>query len=124
MATASQTHAPGRARVPNKDVVISSPAGDRVKVSISAKGKVSLRSGDDLGDRLGVVVIDGFTYAEASKKSKGFWGRLWDKIKSVARAVVDVVTFDLGGASCRPDVNVTMKGGRFIGLQLGISCTN
>jgi hypothetical protein len=64
------------------------------------------------------------THAQATAKKKGFWGRLWDGIKSAVNAVIDAVTFDVGGATCRPSVSVGTSNGRLTSMTVGISCIN
>jgi hypothetical protein len=103
---------------------VTSPGGDAVTVSIGPTGQTTIRLASATRGELASVIVRGLTHAQASSKSRGFWGRLWDKIKGVANALVDAVTFNVGGATCRPSASVGMKGGNINQATVGISCTN
>ena len=123
MATAKQ---PSGVITPKRlaPFAVTSPGGDALTVSIGPSGQTSIRSGDPLDVLKGSVIVRGMTHAQATAKKKGFWGRLWDGIKAAVRAVVEAVTFDVGGATCRPSVSVGATKGRISSLTVGISCIN
>lgn len=94
--------------------------GESIVVKISNEGVISLASGlsPDHGG-LGSFEITGLTPQKAASKKKSFWGRLWDKIKSVAGDILDAVTVPIFGYSCRPDIKIDFAGR---GVSFGISC--
>jgi hypothetical protein len=93
-------------------------------VSIGPSGQTTIRSVEATKGQLGSITVRGLTHAQATSKKRSFWGRVWDAIKSVARKLVDAVTFDFGGASCRPNASVGMTKGKVTQVTVGISCTN
>ena len=100
--------------------------GDRISATITKSGTVEIRAVEpDKVFVLGTIIIDGFTPEEAQAIAKGFWGRLWDGIKSAVRAVMDAITFDGGPhlGTCRADVQVTHVDGMPVGGTVGIKCT-
>jgi hypothetical protein len=56
------------------------------------------------------IKITGLSRAQAVAISakKGFWGKLWDELRKLAKAATDLVTVDVGGAKCWPDVKVAL----------------
>ena len=107
-----------------RPLTFRSRAGDSLAVTIGATGRTTIRAVASTGRGLDALVVRGLTADEASRKSKGFWGRLWDGIKSAANAVIDAVTFGVGGATCRPSASVGLEGGRVTKVTVGVSCTN
>lgn len=105
-------------------IAIKSPSGDAITVAIGPSGQTTIRSADATKAQLGSITVRGLTHAQATSKKRGFWGRLWDGIKAAARKLVDAVTFDLGGATCRPSASVGMTKGKVTQVTVGISCTN
>ncbi len=106
-------------------MLINSPSGDALEVAIDRSGIATIRATGDIEGEFSTLVVDGFSLVEAKKKGDGFWGRLWDWAKGVGKAVADAVTFDVAGASCRPDVtNVQIKNGQLSGIVVGIKCEN
>jgi hypothetical protein len=105
-------------------LALKSPAGDALTVAIGPSGQTTIRSADAAKGQLGSITVRGLTHAQATSKKRGFWGRLWDGIKAAARKLVDAVTFDLGGATCRPSASVGVTKGRVTQVTVGISCTN
>jgi hypothetical protein len=103
---------------------ITSPEGDAITVSIGRTGQTTLKMASLARGELGTFTVRGLTHAEATSKSGSFWGRLWDKIKSVAKALRDAITFDVGGSTCRLNASGRAKGGRISEVTVGISCTN
>ena len=100
--------------------------GDRILVTITKSGTVEIRAVEpNKVFVLGTVTIDGFAPEEAQAIAKGFWGRVWARIKSAVRAVLDAITFDGGPylGTCRADVQVTHVDGIPVGATVGISCT-
>lgn len=94
--------------------------GEDITVRINDRGTISLEttlSRDNGG--LGAFEITGLAPKAAAAKKKGFWKRLWDKIKSVAGDVLDAVTVPVFGYRCRPDITIDLKDQVF---TLGISC--
>jgi hypothetical protein len=105
-------------------MALTSPGGDQLAVSIGATGQTTIKFATAKRKELGSITVRGLTHAEATSKSRGFWGRLWDGIKAAANKVIDAVTFGIGGATCRPSASVGMKGQRVTQVTVGISCTN
>lgn len=94
--------------------------GESIAVKINKEGVITLASSlDPNHGGLGSFEITGLTPQKAASKKKSFWGRLWDKIKSFAGAVLDAVTVPVFGYSCRPDINIDFNGR---GISFGISC--
>jgi hypothetical protein len=101
-----------------------SEAGDRLTVAISPTGFAVIRAEVlDENAVLGSLVVTGLTPEQVAKKSKGFWGKLWDKIKGAAKAVIDFVTFDVGPVTCRPDGSVNYHNGQVTSWRVGVSCS-
>jgi hypothetical protein len=99
--------------------------GDRITATITKSGTVKLRAVEpEKMFVLGDVVIEGFAPEEAQAIARGFWGRVWNKIKSAVRAVMDAITFDGGPylGTCRADVQVTHVDGVPVGATVGIKC--
>jgi hypothetical protein len=100
-----------------------SESGDRLTVAISPTGFAVIQAEVlDENAVLGSLVISGLTPEQVAKKSKGFWGKLWDKIKGAAKAVIDFVTFDVGPVTCRPDASVNYHDGKVTSWTVGVSC--
>jgi hypothetical protein len=100
-----------------------SKSGDRLTVSVSRTGLAVIQADSpDENTILGSITVTGLTPQQAAKKSKGFWGKLWDKIKGAAKAVADFVTFDIGPVTCRPDARVDYQDGRINSYYVGVSC--
>jgi hypothetical protein len=100
--------------------------GDRISATITKSGTVEIRAVEpDKVFVLGTVIVAGFTPEEAQAIAKSFWGRVWDRIKSAVRAVMDAITFDGGPylGTCRADVEVTHVDGIPVGGTVGIQCT-
>ena len=102
---------------------IKSPKGASLSVSISVTGRTTIRP-SAADSTIGSVIVNGFTLLQATKKSKSFWGKLWDALKSAVKAVASALTFSVGSADCRVNASVGMNGGKLTKLTLGISCTN
>jgi hypothetical protein len=99
--------------------------GDRISATITKSGTVKTRAVEpDKVFVLGTVIIDGFTPEQAQAIAKGFWGRVWDGIKSAVRAVLDAITFDGGPylGTCRGDVQVGFVDGVPVEATVGIKC--
>lgn len=111
-----------RARV--RPMTITSPDGEVITVSIGPSGRTTIRSGDATKAELGSITVRGLTYAQATSKKRGFWGRLWAGIKAAVGRLVDAITFDVGGATCRPSASVGTTKGRVTSVVVGVSCTN
>lgn len=94
--------------------------GEVITVRADGRGTITLQStlSPDHGG-LGSFEITGLEPRAAAAKKKGFWRRLWDKIKEVAGDVLDAVTVPVFGYKCRPDITVDLKDQVF---TLGISC--
>jgi hypothetical protein len=94
--------------------------GESIAVKINNEGVISLASrlSPDYGG-LGSFEITGLDPQTAASKKKGFWRRLWDKVKGAAGAILDAVTVPVFGYRCRPDIKVDV-GNR--GVSFGISC--
>jgi hypothetical protein len=107
-----------------KPTAVTSPGGDQISVAIGPSGQTTLRSANPKEALMGRITVRGLTHAEATSKKRGFWGRLWDGIKAAVRKVIDTITFDVGGASCRPSVSVGTTKGRITSVTVGISCIN
>ena len=105
---------------------VTSPAGDAISVAIGPTGQTTIRFAAAARGELATLTVRGLTHAQATSKSSGFWGRLWDKIKSVAKALKDAITFDVGGgaATCQITASVGTNRGRLSQGTVGISCTN
>jgi len=100
--------------------------GDRILATITKSGTVEIRAVEpDKMFVLGTVIIEGFAPEEAQAIAKGFWGRVWARIKAAVRAVMDAITFDGGPylGTCRADVQVTHVDGVPVGGTVGIKCT-
>ncbi|MER8832869.1 hypothetical protein [Mesorhizobium sp. M0909] len=100
--------------------------GDRILATIAKTGTVQIRAVEpDKMFVLGTVIIEGFTPEQARAIAKGFWGRVWARIKAAFRAVLDAITFDGGPylGTCRADVQVTHVDGVPVGATVGIKCT-
>jgi hypothetical protein len=100
--------------------------GDRISATITESGTVEIRAVEPAKMFvLGTVIIEGFTPEQAQAIAKGFWGRLWTKVKAAVCAVLDAITFDGGPylGTCRADVQVTHVGGVPVGGTVGIKCT-
>ena len=117
MATRTRTRATQR-------TTTTTPSGDSIAVSIGPTGQTTLRSTDPREKLLGAVTVRGLSHGQAIAKKGGFWGRLWDGIKAAVRKIIDVITFDVGGASCRPNASVGTSKGQISRVTLGISCIN
>lgn len=104
-------------------VYFKSSEGEALALMISPNGLVTIWSEKiDKNTTLGSVIVSGLTLKQASSKSKGFWGKLWDKIKKVVSDVIDAVTFPAGPLTCRPSAQVGFQNGKIISLSVGISC--
>lgn len=97
--------------------------GESLALTVNPTGLVTIWAVKiDKRTTLGSLAVSGLTAKEASSKSKGFWGNLWDKIKKVANDIIDAVTFPIGPLNCRPSGQVGFQGGLLSSLTLGISC--
>ncbi len=97
--------------------------GESLAFTIGHNGLVTIWSEKaNRSTTLDSIVISGFTQKQASKKSKGFWGGLWDKIKKVVNDIIDAVTFPAGPLTCRPTGQVGFQNSKLISLGIGISC--
>ena len=112
-----------RARATQR-TTISTPSGDSIAVSIGPTGQTTLRSTDSREKVMGAVTVRGLSHGQAIAKKRGFWGRLWDGIKAAVSKIIDAITFDVGGASCRPSASVGTTNGQISRVTLGISCIN
>ena len=94
--------------------------GEPITVRIQEDGKITLSSRlrPDHGG-LGDFNVTGLEPTKAAAKKKGFWRRLWEKIKDAIGAVVDAVTVPLFGYRCRPDIDIDLSDNRFV---FGIKC--
>jgi hypothetical protein len=104
---------------------LDSGDGHRISATIAKSGTVKIRAVEpDKMFVLGTVIIDGFTPEQAQAIAKGFWGSVWDGIKSALRAVADAITFDGGPylGTCRFDVEVTHVDGMPVGGKFGMKC--
>jgi hypothetical protein len=104
-------------------LILTSPKGDKLSVSINPAGQVIIRSVANKGGDLDSVRVKGFTKAQAQSQAKGFWGKLWDAIKSVGTAVVDAVSFEFGGLKCRPNASVGFTKGKPSSVSFGVKCS-
>jgi hypothetical protein len=100
-----------------------SESGDRLTVAVSPTGLTMIQAeSQDEAATLGSIVVGGLTPQQAAKKSKGFWAKLWDKIKKVAEDVIEAVTFDAGPFTCRPTATVGFQDDRVTSVTVGLSC--
>ena len=102
---------------------VTSAAGDRVVITIGPAGRAELRA--EVPDKeavLGTVVVTGLTPTQAAKKSKGFWGKLWDSLKGAANAIIDAVTFEAGPFTCRAGMNVDYQSERDYTVTVTLTC--
>ena len=107
----------------SKTFRLVSESGDRLAVAISPTGLTVIQVENlDENTTLGSIVVSGLTPQQAAKKSKGFWGKLWDKIKGVAKDVVEVFTFKAGPFTCRPTAGVGFQGDKVISVTVGVNC--
>lgn len=107
----------------SKTFRLVSESGDRLAVAISPTGLTVIQVENlDENTTLGSIVVSGLTPQQAAKKSKGFWGKLWDKIKGVAKDVVEVFTFKAGPFTCRPTAGVGIQDDKVISVTVGVNC--
>ncbi|MCB0237408.1 MAG: hypothetical protein KDH08_01960 [Anaerolineae bacterium] len=104
---------------------LTSESGDRLVIAISATGLTVIQA-EALDDRttIGSIVVSGLTAEQATKQSKGFWGKLWDKIKKVAGDVIDAFTFEAGPFTFRPTATVGFQDGKVISVTVGLNCND
>jgi hypothetical protein len=104
-------------------VYFESTQGESLAFKISPTGLSTIWAvKTDENTTLGSIVVSGLTPEQASKKSKGFWRTLWDKIKKFVEEVIDAVTFPIGPFTCRPSAQVGFQNGKPNSLIVGPSC--
>lgn len=107
----------------NTSILLASQSGDRLVVTISPIGLTVIQAEkSDLSSTLGSIVVIGLTPQQAAIKSKGFWGKLWDKIKKAAEDVIDAFTFEAGPLTCRPHAKVDFQDDKLISITVGLNC--
>ena len=104
---------------------IESDAGDRLVVTINPTGLTVIQAKEFVDHiSLDSLIVVGLTAEQASTKSKGFWGRLWDKIKKAAGDVIEAFTFDAGPLSCKPHAKVDFHGDKPVSFTVGLTCND
>lgn len=100
-----------------------SKEGDSIRVKVSQDGIITIqarrRSKHAVFES---VIVNGLSPKEVTAKSKGFFGRLWDRIKGAVKDVVDAVTTTIGPFICRPTISVGTQNGKIISVSLGLTC--
>lgn len=110
-----------KAMCSKQGLMLEATDGEPISVRIGENGTISLatRLSTDHGG-LGSFEIRGLDPEKAAAKEKGFWQKLWDKVKGAAAAIADAITVPLFGYRCRPDIDVNLKDNKFV---FGIKCT-
>jgi len=105
----------------DRGLIIKRSFGETLALVANSDDTLTLKSLANSEDDslLGSITITGMTAKKAAKKKKGFWGKLWDKVKKVAGDALDAVTVPVFGYRCRPDANISFNPPSF---TLGIKC--
>jgi hypothetical protein len=102
---------------------LASESGDRFVVAIAPTGRMVLRAeAPDEDAILGTIVVTGLTPEQVAQKSQGFWGRLWDKIKSAVNDIIDAITFESGPFTCRAGANVDYQSENNYTVTVQLTC--
>lgn len=117
----SNSEARYKAMCSKRGLTLEASDGEPISVRINENGTISLatRLNPDHGG-LGSFEIRGLEPKKAAAKGKGFWQKLWDKVKGAAAAIADAVTVPIFGYRCRPDIDIDLSNNRFV---FGIKCT-
>ena len=105
----------------DKGLSIKQTYGEDIFLIRNKDGVLQLKSAyENLNESiLDMITLTDMTPEEAAAKKKGFWRRLWNKVKKVAGDVLDAVTVPVFGYRCRPNASISFNPPSF---TLGVSC--
>jgi hypothetical protein len=109
----------GPARVGAVSKPFRTPGGDTIQVK--ALGNKRFEISDATGARGDTIIVDGID--DITVVEKGFFGKAWGAIKSVAGAAVKAGGKLLGGGGCKTKTKTTYSNGQITSIETTTSCT-